>query len=433
MDLEQSLGSVVDNPLLFVMAVTLTKGGTKPSSRADLYAGFIDQLVARHHVEIDFELFSSVMSQICFDLVASKRQRAPRYWWLKQAREALDKIKEQKVLDVSEQTSESIINDAQSIGILEAPVRGGYAGLLHDSFRDYLTAEAVARGECSFPNQLTPDWEETVVFHAEKYGLSDEVMSKAARDNLILAIRLSKLDMNCQSSIDVSFLQSLLDLILENHVSKSARKSWNIVNGGVHLFYGRKHLYAALTASRESKTTTGPREFSEILDIALMAIATDLNRGPLRLVIEIWRKLLNLGLKEKDIKIPERIPTKRADLAKAIESHYRRRSAVLEEQAAYLVPSISRRLIDSIGWHGLDARILPHKRMGNKVYHPLVYDDVYNDVKVTLADEKSVRGKRRFTTYTSAESFLEGDPMSEALNALERTVDKLFRVSEGPP
>lgn len=426
LDMEQSLGSVVDNPLLFVMALTLLRGYTKPSSRTDLYAGFIDQLAKRHHVEIDFQLLASVISQICFDLVASKRQRAPRYWWLRKAREALDKIKEQKVLAVAEQTGESIINDAESIGILEAPARNGYAGLLHDSFRDYLASEAVARGHCFFPDQLTLDWEETVVFHAEQSGVSDEIRYKAARDNLILAIRLSKLDMSYQSSIEITTLQDLLELILENHVSKSVQKAWNIVNVGILLFNGRKHLYAAFTARSASKMTTDLREFNEMSDTSLMTIATDLNSGPLQLVIEIWRKLLKSALKEEDIKVPAPIPAERAELAKAIESHYRRRSALLEEQAAHLVPSISRRLIDRIGWHGLYARILPPKRLGKEMYHPLVYNEAYGDVKVSLADEKPVTDEGRDVGYTSAEYFLEQDPMREALYALEKAVDELF-------
>lgn len=422
-DLDRSLGHIIDLPLFLVMSLSISLRTETPSSRVEIYDAFLDGLWERHPREVDYDAVVCVLGCVSYDLVEEERKKTPRYWWLQRGKEILQEF----VDSFSPRSSESIIEAAEQVGILEKAKLSGYAGLLHDSFLDYLAALAISREYRSLPGILSAKWEDTLAFTADRNGVSSSLAIKALEENLILAIRLASFERSDSDQISIPAIMKLLNILLNRHVGKLTGEKLGIgSHPGVMLFYGEKRLYATLLPDGGCFVVSETEAFDAVVCQGIVTVSLDRTCGPLRIILTIWYVLIEDALKkEPDKARPLKSRTLKTDLKEAIETHFSRRNSALDLLTSTWLPSISQRLIDEIGWSGLEGYLLPplQEPYSDKVYHPFLFRYVDTHIWIHEVETTPADGRSLFSTthyHTSAETFIERDPEQEALEELQK-------------
>lgn len=188
--IEHRLGSAVDNPMLFLMALSMSGDGV-PRSRAELYEQFIRGLIARAGAADD-DPGLAALGVAWADLIGRGQRTADHYSWRLALGVALERLAGLPAWRGHAGTAESALAVAQRAGLLARS--DGDSGLapLHDSFADFLAARAIVRQEASLPSSLGTSYDETVLFMVELAGLDDALSLRLATESPLLACRVGR-------------------------------------------------------------------------------------------------------------------------------------------------------------------------------------------------------------------------------------------------
>ena len=430
-NLSDKLGTLIENPLLFILSISLIKSGSIPESRIDLYSKFVDQLIERHKDEIECDLNLCVLSLLCHEMVSEDRVRDSRLTMLMYASKALKKLEEKKIFNINEKTSEAVISDLEKIGLIKRSGISRSISLLHDSFRDYFAALSIDYNFEDLPEYLNSRWEKCILFLSEKNDISDEIIFRASRDNIKLAIQLADFEKPQKRQVDTEFLADLLNLILENHFSEDAKKFLTLGKVSANSFLGDNKLYIAIKKEGVSINHSSADKFNNDINSAYLTLSVPKSYGVLKIIKFIWLTLIDKALKIYSFEKPQYIPTSVDGLIEAIMAHYQKRIYWVNKIANYIAPTISNIITTNIGWDGFEARILKSKSCqfnGNKVKeHPLVYRYIPGKLEIEFAKEKPSREEWSEIGYTTAESFLSDTPLQEALWEIRKSIDDITK------
>jgi hypothetical protein len=191
MMIEDRLGDAADNPLLFLMALSLVDDGV-PDSRAEVYRQFLTGLAARAQVSED-DVALAGLGVAWAELIGRGRRDADHYTWRSVLGDALDRLAVLPAWRGHAGTANGTLELAQRTGVLTRLDSDSGLGPLHDSFADFLAARAIARGEAGLPSRLSTGYDETVLFLVEIAGLDDGLANRLAAENPLLACRAALL------------------------------------------------------------------------------------------------------------------------------------------------------------------------------------------------------------------------------------------------
>ena len=330
-------------------------------------------------------------------------------------------------------TSEAIISDLEKIGLIKRPDISRSTSLIHDSFRDYFAALAIDQNFEDFPEYLNSRWEKSILFLSEKKDISDEIIYKASRDNIKLAIQLANLEKPNKGQVNIEFLTDLLNLILANHFGQDAKEFLALSKVSANSFSGENKLYIAIKKEGIFIDHSSADKFINDLNSAYLTFSVPKSYGVLKVIKMIWRTLVDKALEIYGPEKPCHIPTTIDGLIEAIKLNFQKRINLANEIANYILPTISDVIIDRIGWYGLEARILPSKSYNiddiTMEEHPIVYRYIPGKLEVIHTNEKPSRDEWTRIGYTSAESFLSYTPISKALDAIVKSINEITKPS----
>jgi hypothetical protein len=186
--IEDRLGDAVDNPMLFVMALSVAGDGV-PESRAAVYEQFLRGLVARSGIA-DADDVLTALGLAWAAMIGRDQRAADRYTWLT----ALAVASEGPgALGPGGNDPRAMLSIAEAVGLLVRLDPDGGLAPVHDSFADFLAGRCIARGQAAVPDPIAGQYDEAMLFMADIGGLDHRVAVRVAADNPLLACRLAKL------------------------------------------------------------------------------------------------------------------------------------------------------------------------------------------------------------------------------------------------
>lgn len=414
-DLEHRLGDVVDNPLLFVMALALTRVGMAANGRAAIFDGFIKGLRERTTATTVDDSDMAALRLATVALTGEERFAADRYWWLATLAEALDQLRAAGIYEVGARTAEAVFLRLLETGLLFEDDLAASVSLLHDAFRDYLTSVALARGEADLPRPVSAEWEQACELLAEQGGLTPDHCRALAADNPVATTRVARFDTHWA---DPSLTGELARTLAAAHLGDPPCG----VDFGVVIVRAADRIYA-LVAPGEEDTERTVAEASALAEVSPAVVALRPDASSLALGAALWREFLKQMTAAEPPALHRPVPTSRAELAEAVARQFREQQQELVSLATRLVPTLADRVVDAIGWSGFRAHVgeqetttpLPGQQM---TYHPIQYSLGGKDVVIDVSDDPDAGYGARAT----AEWFVEQTPRSVALKAL---VDEL--------
>jgi hypothetical protein len=418
-DLENRLGNVVDNPLLFVMALALTRVGIAATGRAAIFAGFIDGLRERTKQTTLDETDMAALRLVAVDLTREDRFDADRYWWLATLAAALSHLREGGVYEVGERTAEAVFSRLLDTGLLFEDDVAASVSLLHDAFRDYLASVALARREAEVPRPVDATWEQAFELLAEQGGLTPEQARALATDNPVAATRSARFD---RGPADAHLTGELARRLAASHLGSAPCG----VDFGVVLVRGLEHVYA-FVACNGGDAERSSEEAAALAAESSFVVGLGSEAGSLSFAAALWREFVKKLTASEPPMLQRPVPASTAELVEAVAEQFREQRAELEALARRLVPTLAERLVAGVGWSGLRAELgeaqttplLPDQQL---TYHPMRYSFGGDEVIVTVAENDD---RAEFATRGTAEGFIELPPRAVAIKAL---VDELNRL-----
>ncbi len=188
--IEHRLGSAADNPMLFLMALSLSDDGA-PRSRVEVYEQFIHGLVARAGVADD-DASLAALGVAWAGMIGRGQRAADHYSWRLALGTALDGLAALPAWRGHTSTAETAMTTAKRTGLLNRPDADAGLAPVHDSFADFLAAKAIVRQEASLPPSLSAAYDETVLFMVELAGLNEALALRLATESPLLACRAAR-------------------------------------------------------------------------------------------------------------------------------------------------------------------------------------------------------------------------------------------------
>jgi hypothetical protein len=402
--LEREIPGPVENPLLFRMALELAIQEHPPGSVGEIFAGFLDGL--RVHVEpaLDWSLAIPCLGAVCAEMVAAESFAQPRWDWLISLEQTVESLR-QRGLSGSLSAAE-VAEGLQRAGVLVASDGGGEISLLHDSFRDWLAAQAVKAGTARLPEDISARWRGVAGYLAEA-GTDSETMLAFCGDPEV-ATHAATMELR-QPAGDHGELASAAFARLSDHLGPEIR-------AGIE---GMRVV--ATEENGRMKVLLVPADRAENLAAAVMGAELPVGSGPLACASALWLEHLRYNLLARST-VPDRVPSDRAQLASAIESRFESQRTQLLGLAARVLPGLAERVLEHTGWSGLDGHIGAAREDQLGRSHPFSYSYGANTTRVTIDD---VEG-HDFTSRTTAEHWLQGNAYDAALAAFRAALGDLL-------
>jgi hypothetical protein len=189
--IEHQLGDIVENPLLFLMALSLSRDDGVPDTRAEVYQQFLRGLVIRARVSDD-DVSVTALGRAWAQMIGRDLRAADHYTWRSALGAALDELGGRSAWRGHTSDAGTALEIAQRIGLLARADLDGGLEPLHDSFADFLAARTIVRGEAELPDQLNTGFDESVLFMVEMAGLDDALALRLAAENPLLACRVAQ-------------------------------------------------------------------------------------------------------------------------------------------------------------------------------------------------------------------------------------------------
>jgi hypothetical protein len=341
-EIEQALGDTVDVPLLFVLALGLRSKGHAPvGSVVALYDGYVAELLRRAGQPPDWDVELVALSGCCFDLVAEGRFSQDRWRWLTALQTELESLAARGLLARERADAAAALERLLALGIF-ARAEGSELALLHDSFRDWLAAQAVLRGSRELPDPLQRRWA-ALAGHLIESGMGGtDFLCACAHDPVtaVLAARREPPAAGDEREASAVFQQ------LCAHLGDELRAE---LEGTLLTVTGRgERLNVALCRARADGTAGE----------AIAGAVLPASAGPLRCATTIWLSQLRSAMQAPQA-APGAIPSTHDEAATAVAAHAERQRAYLESEARRLLPGLAADITARAGAGGLRARVHP--------------------------------------------------------------------------
>ncbi len=424
--LADRLGDATEVPLLFRMGLSLLAHGRDPASVEQLYGEFVSGLAARAGV-VRPDAALAAAGLCCLELVAQERFAADAYWWRSSMRAALDALAASGIFELGGVSAESAIASLVEIGLVHERGAAVQLGLLHDGFRDYLAARALIDGHAPLPEPLDERYELVADLVAQGTPKATPELVLRLCDNPVAAARAAELDVDVHEP-SRELAQMLLRHLLAEFALPQAQLPEPL---GLTEWSGEQRFYVAVHEG-DGRICEAVEEFEDAVERALVIAAYPQRPPALRIVVRAWQELLREQLRRAaQSGRPRPIPDEPEPLAAAVAAHFKAKREAVAGLAEAVCPALSERIVETVGWRGLDARLDAEERLDEMrgcAVHTLTYTHNSDHVAVKVAGpDDEFRGE----AHTIAEYFMHEAPEVDATNAVASALKKLL-VAWGP-
>lgn len=345
--IEARLGDTADNPMLFLMALSVSADRV-PDSRAEVYQQFLCGLAARAY-QSDSEPHVAALGAAWAQLIGRGPRAADHYTWLSSLSTALGELLSLPVWAGQHCTPGDVLARAPAMGLLTRLEPDGGLAPLHDSFADYLAARAITRGEAALPSVLSPSYDETVLFTIEIDGLSDALAHRLATENPLLACRVSQLP-QAGGRADPHQVGRLLDTF-------TVGCTLPLVTRPARLSLIHHDQFTGVVLANKTPENVDEATFHTLIQDH-PAVMVPPHTGSLALAIHLWTTVLRLAHRSQ-VRVFQAPPPADPELVTQLLPQYRRAvDTELRRLIATTLPAtIRERILATLGPRGIVARI----------------------------------------------------------------------------
>jgi hypothetical protein len=344
--IEHRLGSAADNPMLFLMALSLSGDGI-PRSRAEVYEQFIRGLVARAGVADD-DPGLAALGVAWAEMISRDQRTADHYSWRLALGTALDDLAAFPAWRGHTSTAETALETAQRTGLLIRHDPDSGLAPLHDSFADFLAARAIVRQEASLPPRLNTGYYETVLFMVEMAGLDDALALRLATESPLLACRVAR-QREARGHSDADQVGSLLQALAGGQELPA------LAGLGIRLCHHDRFTGAALAG--EDCQTVDAMQF-DMLAREHPAIMMPSGTGSLQLAVTLWAAAVERAHRPSRRLFQSAPPADADQAAPLLTAYLRETDQELQRLASMSLPETVRgRVLAAIGPPGIVAYV----------------------------------------------------------------------------
>ena len=413
---EQRLGSLVDNPLLFVMALGLAQQGVKARSRVELFDGFVDGLRARPGGSALSDTVVALLRDACFGLREDDSYASDRWTWQRLLATALKRLVAQGVVRSGSVSGDEALDGALSAGLLRVLPGSGVVALTHDLFCDFFASEAVRYGQRELPDVVGEPLEEPSVFLAERGDMPVERARRVVTNPVAAARCANAMPSNGPPNEgDVTALY----VGLREHLGDD----WQAPLADTHVRVADLEDGVYLFVMGGGAWPIGaPIDFQSVAQEAVRAARIPKGATSLIAAVTLWLAELRRALSETGAGAFLAIPEAREDLPDALTRAFTERQESLECLCARACPSLRGRVLRELNLHGFHAVVLPAVTQsmpfgGGQSFteHPFAFSYNADDVAVRVADEVDEDFIEQPSRQMATEDWLWDAPLQAAL------------------
>ncbi len=424
---EKHLGDLVDNPLLFVMALGLAQQGVEARSRVELFDGFVDGLGGRPGGSALSSIVVALLRDACFALREDDSYGSDRWTWQRLLAAAMARLVSDGLTSPGSIAADQALESALTAGLLRVLPGSGAVALTHDLFCDFFAAEAVRCGQRELPDVLGEPLEETSVFLAER---GEMPLHRARRvvTNPVAAARCADAMPSNGPPVD----EDVTDLYarLRVHLGDSSQAPL----AGVHVRVADLDNGIYLLVLPSGAWPTGmPIDLQSAPEQALRVARVAEGTTSLVAAVTLWLAELRLALAETDLGEMLAIPEVREDLPETLTRAFEERRDSLEAVCADACPSLRARILRELNFHGFHAIVLPAVTHTMPFYggqsfteHPLAFSFNADDVAVRIADDIDEDFIEQPSRQEPAEDWLRDAPLQAALDDVRSVLADLL-------
>jgi hypothetical protein len=427
--IEESVGALAENPLLFVMALSLARSGVSVGGRGELFERFVEGLAGRPGGERVTDLVLALIRDACLSLRSRDLYVADAWNWRQLLAGGLARLAERRLFDAESVTADDALQRAHDGGLLRVLTGSGLVGLTHDLFCDFFAAEAVRLGQRNLPDDLPESMEEAAVFLAERDGLTRD-QARAVASNPVAAARCAtvKTEPAAYSEEDATELFSQLRDQLGQSVAErigNARLRAEEIDSRHYVFLVRDE-----DASEES-------EVDMAAETALRVLLLPEAPSSIGAAVAVWLAEIRAVFSARPEGTMTAIPREREQLPAALETAFTARRTDIEALLAEGCPGLTERVIRKLGMRGFHATVGPTTTFpmpaagGEITEHPLRFTFNAPDVAARLSESVDESFIEEPATLTNCERWLH-DPQSDAARNAVRDALKDLLPGFGP-
>lgn len=414
--IETELGSILEIPLLFRLALGLRLKGIEARSRADLFAQFVERLQNRPEGGKLSAQELSVLEKCCFDLRIAGLYSAEEWWWLETIAAERERQIERGLVSGETASAAELLEGLVGVGIVRRLGQGTDLALLHDLFADWFCAAAIRKQIATLPTPVPEELEEAVTFLAELDALSPAQLVELA-GSPIAAGRAA--DALVAEGADVARVGEIWERLIPTL--------------GAELRATFESLELRLKADGCAADLIRPGGDDEEPTVILSVVG----RAPVSsfsLAVDLWLGALRIALASADPSYPLVASTDQAELASQLAAASRSRLELTAALIAELLPSLERRLSKEIGPLGIRGWLTPPRELpspitgqGTSSEHELLYSHVLeNPAVIPIADPAEAPDADALSGRMVAEAYLRETPAEAARQSLKKALSRLI-------
>lgn len=410
---EHALGDAAGNPLLFTMGIALVLEGTPFTSRATLYARFVEHLAERSGAT-GIVIASAALGIVYTGLLDRSRRYADPYEWPRLLAAATT------ALQVPDPTIDlvAVQNAVRRSGLVNPIGSTQMLAPMHDSFADYFAGVAHARGLSPFPTHLRPGDEQRILFAAEIGGVDSELAALVARDQPFLSVLLADFDRRelTQASPPAE-VEALLRYLLPEGAACTVAL-WRTGDGRV----------VAIRHDRDQSTWVDESSGRTLLRTGSSIVLQD--GGPLMVAVRLWRQDLLARLRVRQALGMSR-PRTQEEACSALATHAEEAATATARLIKTIAPPGHAPILAArVGHMGLSATVHAAEKDVLGISWPVSYRPAENiDVVAASARNQTPADRSTLLTYGQSDvnALIRDSPAATAATRVREAITALTR------
>ena len=316
---ERLLGSAVENPLLFTMALRLSAADPPAATRAELYEQTVDSLAVRSGTAM-VSYVSRALGLVFAVLLNEERRYADPYRWATLLAWAVAEMGNHD----REGLARRLDRAARRAGLVVPVGPRQRLAPIHDSFADYLAGTAHADG-FPLPSRLRQGDRQRIMFACELAGVGAEAAMLITRDLPFVAPAVATLEARTLDQDSPTEIAEMLTLLSASQQQRGVLLC-ELADGRV-----------AATASRSTSSWVSYAVLVEAAKTVGHIVCTP--RGPLDVAVRLWRLSLRTSLRKVVPGLGGRFPANIAEAVSSLRAHAEETAQAVRTLVADIAPS----------------------------------------------------------------------------------------------
>ncbi len=415
---ERALGDAAGNPMLLDMALRAIAEGVSFKSRASLYQATVERMGHRGRAA-DIATTCAGLGLVFSELLDDGRRYANPLEWERLLSTAVDRLTTVGVPTHAAALRDDLSRSGLASAVVTTIGSTQVRGPVHDSFADYLAGVAISERLVQFPNPVSVDDEQRLLFAAEMCPIPVDTLLAVARSTPFTLVGLSQHDRTPLGEDAPGDVAELLPLVLPDlkdpHVT-----CWRLGHRVMAQMGGTQSGWIDAD-SAPAVAAAGPR------------VVLDEEDGISVGAVRLWRLVLQARLRPGPWLRPRTART--IDEARTqVENHALATARAFAKLLPRTVAPQQRERVDTtVGPLGVTAVVHPQARGpwgGN--HWPLTYS-ASNATSVMISstpiDDRSEVGGRGVSagSETSVDTFVGRSPSEAAIAKLTTAFNELAR------